>query len=731
MYETERGLAVRRSAPLIVAAVALAILIALLVYAAGRPIDNNDFWWHLKMGEIFAQQGPWLASDPLVHTANPGPPSAHVWLFDVALHGLHRAVGFHGLRVAHTLTALAIVWLAHSLILRVSRSIIFASAGAGAFIVISWWRLMQPRPDLLSISAALLIYLLLLEDRRPVSRKQICGAAVLLMLWANSHALFSIGLCLMVAALLGCGLEAILVRFSVPGTIDTELRSRSMRLLAALVVGFAATLLNPSGLAQHSTFFRAADESKIWQLADEWTAFDPFGWNPVIGGTDRSMALSLPAWIAMDVILLLFAIAVSVLFSRFLRTRSRSDLLHFNPVLFGLALAGIAAPLVSIRFLWLGIFPLLYLAHFARIWSDEDPKRHARINWGFAVAVLGLAIAFPASRGFELTTRAIPALFEAYASKPYEDRKRHALGLRFLAETGVEGNLFNPPHVGGEVSYWVGPKVQTFLDGRMNSPADAYLDFNNISVQRGTRSAERFTDVLDRRSVDLFLGMGLPVNRSGVGPYNYTTNHLAGAEGWILVSRSQIHSVYLRRNERNRENQRRINEYYLSQGVPFDPELGLDVGQVIRVKPGWALRHGLLPTNYPELMRARRSVDGEVRFRTFDVLGESLSLVGSYSDGIEYDRKSIALRPEARDPQRRLIHGLLRLGRPDEAVLAAEALVRLDPKDPESRRALEIAQRFRGDRNGSGRRASSLDALLNTLQWYREPGQPRAKGAGV
>ena len=95
----------------------LAGMSSLLFYAVGRPVRTADAWLHLKLGETYASQGPWLAADPILYTAT-GPPGAAAWLSDLALHALRLAAGFQGLRIGHVLFVVAILALSHSLLRR-------------------------------------------------------------------------------------------------------------------------------------------------------------------------------------------------------------------------------------------------------------------------------------------------------------------------------------------------------------------------------------------------------------------------------------------------------------------------------------------------------------------------------------------------------------------------------------------------------------------------------------
>jgi tetratricopeptide (TPR) repeat protein len=152
------------------------------------------------------------------------------------------------------------------------------------------------------------------------------------------------------------------------------------------------------------------------------------------------------------------------------------------------------------------------------------------------------------------------------------------------------------------------------------------------------------------------------------------------------------HAIYLRRGERNRENLARVAAYYAREGVAFDAERGFDIGEVIRTRPDWAEGHGMLPRDYAGLYAARRSPEPQARFRALDGLGLVHALLGDYAQQVAIDRRAAALRPTSHAPRRRLVNGLLRLGRPQEALATARKLSRLDPAEPRNALILRVAR---------------------------------------
>jgi len=294
----------RRDLASAIAALACAATIALLIYLAARPLDTSDMWWHLKMGEVYLDQGLWPDADPLLHTAHADAPVQHEWLFGVALHAIAQVSGFYGLRVVHALAVLAIVCFGFALFRRRADpgrgGLACACLALSLFVTLSWWRLFQLRPDLLSIAATLLLYALLLAAPEPPSRRRVAAAAALMLVWANAHSLFALGLALLVAALLGLLLQALLERWRCPVSRDVARAGpRARRLGEALAFGILTSLLNPRGVDQHLTFLTSTSETGIWSVRDEWTHFDPLHFGHYAAGS-----VSYASWLAADALLL-------------------------------------------------------------------------------------------------------------------------------------------------------------------------------------------------------------------------------------------------------------------------------------------------------------------------------------------------------------------------------------------------------------------------------------------
>jgi hypothetical protein len=685
-----------------VGGIALLAMAVSLVHLAARPLSTDDFWWHLKMGEIYATQGLALTGDPISHTATRAP-DPHQWLFGVAVYGAERVVGLQGLRVIHALAVCGILALAFGMFRRAAGSMAMACLATSVFGVMTWWRLFQFRPDLLSIAIALAVVALLLEPRTTPSWRRVAVAVVLMVVWANAHTLFAIGPALIVAALLGIALRTVLARIC--GVEPTDGAAAAPRLAAALGLIGVATLLNPRGIAQHLTFFTSAGSSALWQVRDEWAHFDPFdpsGYGPAMSGF---------AFALTDAVILAFMCVTVVGLVGLLRRRDAQSLRAFDPVGFGLGLAGLVALLVAVRFMWMGAFAILYIVRAVR--AEREPRPLA--SWGAALVTIAIVIGLHFAANYRAAMLSLPQDRASYFANAYDRDKYYGEGVEFLHASGLEGRLFNAYGMGGFAAYWLSPTLRTFVDGRMNFELDVLGDYKRVTLQR---SETPVSEVLDGRGVDVFFGVGMPTGPRKTETALYTTTTLEREPDWLQVSRSMRHAIYLRKGARNRANLERVVAYYAAEGVPFDAKAGLDVSRVIAERPDWASRHNLLPGQYAELLAASRSQQRVAKIAGLDGLALTHVLAGAYREALAYDRASVQLQPRAKRPLQRSVFALLRLDRPERAVETARRLLELDPADPRSAVFESTAQRYlEASRQAQreGRAGPPSDALIHEL----------------
>ena len=669
----------------------IGLLVALVLVAVAQPITTDDLWWHLALGDAYAQQGPWLARDPLLFTS-PGPPVAAAWLTDLALVSIAKLGGFNALRLTHLLLVAAILALVWSLLKRASHSQLTASLCTGAFIALSAYRLVQLRPHLLTMLSTLVLYRLLLEANECPTRRRVVASVLLCGLWPNLHAGFLLGPVLLMAGIGGIVLYGIVSARS----LAPSLTPRVIWLGAAFALGTLATGFSPAGIEPHMTYLAAGSETpSLTRVADEWAALAAFQF-PRPGSQPTPMG-----WIVFWGLALGCLVAVTGAL-RNLRSAEHSQPSNVNPALLALAVVGVMAPLVAVRFLWLGIFPLLLLSvPLGTLLNSPAEPREGEANKGKsrAIGVLGsstagavlLLVGFSQIGDWPVVSRSIPPTARQYA-QPYFAAKYQAHAVWMLDDADVEGNLFNEYYMGGFLGYWLAPRLRTFVNGSLNVSLEA-MDANlPVRERRGAGEDESFLGLLDRQGIDVFLGMGLPRLKLGNRPWFHTTAHLENTPGWILVFRNITSAVYLRDDPRNADNLARVADYYRNRGVPFDTVLGFDTARVIREAHDWAIANGVLPTYYDELIANSGEANSRQGVQSLGLLASFYSALGLYDEAIAIDRVLLARAPNLPRVRRRLVWCSLHVG----AFAQAAELARSHPAsvraDPLLRAAGRVAQ---------------------------------------
>jgi len=657
------------------------VVVALLLVSAGQPLFTEDTWWHLSMGEAYLEEGPWLAADPLLHTAT-GAPAPAAWLSGVALHAVERGFGFQGLRVAHALAVAAILILAWSTLRRAADSAVFASLGTLLFANLSAYRLFQLRPHLFTILASLLLFRWLLERSEPPSWRRVAAATALLALWANLHGGFLLGPLLLAAGVAGVVLAAWLRAPAAPSGWR-----RARRLAAALGLGLLATLLNPTGARPHWLYFAAGGETPGLELiADEWSPLHLLQLPPA------NLPPSPLAWAVVWGLLLAAPCAVWLQLRR--RRHEAPSPTTPAPDSALLAVAGVsaAALLSAVRLLWLGLFPLLLVGRCVRALGTRARGSRPAPLWSAALAAWLLVLGFVRLGDWPMISNAVE---RARYAQPYAATKYDAYTTWFLRDAQLEGNLFNDYRSGNFLGYWLAPRMRVFVNGSLNVPKHVMDAREAIRRRASDLDGESFVELLDRYHIDVFFGAGMPVVTAPNRPVISTTTHLERTPGWILVYRNVRTAVYLRNDERNRSNLERVAAYYAREGVPFDPALGFDTERVIREAPRWALENALVPIGFAQLERLAASFDplrsGPARER----LASLYAVLGLYEHAAKLDRRRLQQDPRSVTAARRLLWSLLHLGRVEESLEAAERLEQLaSPDDPLSRLLVSTARRY-------------------------------------
>ncbi len=218
----------------------LLILLAFLTVAfllGVFPINDTDFWWHLRTGDLIRQSGQIPRVDPFLFGGPKEKPWTDLhWGFQVLISIGHELGGIDLL----TLGKCAIITLAIAVLIlarpRRWPMEVMTLAGLPALLLLGGR--MYVRPEILSLMYLSITFVLISNWR---NRPWLSLLLPLVMaLWVNSHALFVLGL-----IIIGCGLVDAATQ---PGAWTGE-RKRWWKIVVAgaILSGFAC-LLNPYGL---------------------------------------------------------------------------------------------------------------------------------------------------------------------------------------------------------------------------------------------------------------------------------------------------------------------------------------------------------------------------------------------------------------------------------------------------------------------------------------------------
>jgi hypothetical protein len=216
------------------------------------PVGAGDIWWHLRSGDLILDQGV-PATDPFSWTAHGVPWQLNAWFGDVAMAVGRRAGGL-GLLAGFTIVTVAAAGAGTYLLARRWGALPWPAATVTAIATALMSPFILVRPLLAGL--ALFPFVVLLADAALTgSRRGLVGMAALLVLWANLHASFSVGVAVVGLLALGTGVarRAVLL----PGVVA--------------VTAAVAGLVTPYGLDGYLHAFTVQSASST---IEEWQPLD-------------------------------------------------------------------------------------------------------------------------------------------------------------------------------------------------------------------------------------------------------------------------------------------------------------------------------------------------------------------------------------------------------------------------------------------------------------------------
>lgn len=488
--------------------VLLIAFVGLVTFAA--PTDP-DVWWHLRNGQLILDTGAVPTHDVYSFTAQGRPWLVQEWLTEVLMYGLKSVFGYSVLSLLFGVLQAVGAGIVYGLARRMNAGRLPALVVLMLYAVFAapTWGV---RPQVLTpVFLGLFLWALLSYREEPSRTRSLWALPALMLLWANMHASFFMGIALVGAFLVGEAANNFVYRPVRP----TPLRP----LLLVLLACFAATLANPYFLELWTyplTYALHGTSNPLLRYTQEWQSpnFHEPG-NLLFG-------LSL-------ILLVLVGIARPV--REHDRDGWRFGLLRRVDVTQAILLVAFSVlALQAVRLVPLyGLVALPLLAGaLAQLWPafssrDETEPEGIEARLNPVVAVLGIV-------GLAYFVFSLPQA--QTASEPRTDTTYvYPLGAAtYLSRFDRPVRMYNEFAWGGYLISRLYPQQHVFIDGR----ADMYREgiFDDYMVVQNTSPGWR--EILTRYNVDLIV---VPPDR----PIAYAIAH---EPGWRVTFKDHTSVVY-------------------------------------------------------------------------------------------------------------------------------------------------------------------------------------------
>ena len=453
-------LATRRLLPFVLLSAVFALTVA--------PATDPDFWWHLRTGQFIAETRTVPHVDIFSHTAAGREWVAHEWLTEVLMFAVFKGAGWAGLIASFSLVMTAALWLAYWR----ARERTPHPTPAGAAVLLATFAcapILGVRPQMISFLLTSVFVLLLGRYARERRARSLWPLPALMLVWANMHGAFALGLALVGVTGVGVALDDLFApadeeRARSEAARAGESRARAARrrlrgvwagvrpLCVALAACAAAVALNPNGARLFTYPLETIASGAMQRNIQEWLSPDfhraealPFAL--LLLATFAALALS-PRRPRPSELLLLAVSAYAAL-------RSWRNIPFF---------ALVAAPALA-EHAWLLINERLRSRRPAT--ENEGAAKPTALQ---LILNAALFVVVPAALCVLTVSRA------AGRQESVEAEKYPAAAVEFLRGHGEAGPVFNAYGWGGYLVWKLYPERTVYIDGRADVYGDALVE---------------------------------------------------------------------------------------------------------------------------------------------------------------------------------------------------------------------------------------------------------------
>jgi hypothetical protein len=238
-------------------------LVTFLVSLALKRDDifsDGDPFWHIKVGSVMLEKQGLIDSDIFSHTAFGTPWTAHEWLSEIIMAGIHKVAGLEGILCFFLLIAALSFWLLFKITEKYANQ--WVTLGCVALALTFSQGHLAARPHLFTWLFMVVTLAILTSGG-----KRLYWLPVIMVIWANLHGGFILGLVLQMIFIFGSVLENYL---SVKTQWHETLRQQKLPAVV-LLISILAVGLNPFGYELLAFPFQVS-KGVFSVMINEWNA---------------------------------------------------------------------------------------------------------------------------------------------------------------------------------------------------------------------------------------------------------------------------------------------------------------------------------------------------------------------------------------------------------------------------------------------------------------------------
>jgi len=245
------------------------ILIAIVVMTlATGVVKDPDFWWHLRTGQLIFDTGTIPKADMFSFSVSGKEWITHEWLSELLIFLVFKVGSFAALTFLFALIVCATYQVSYLVAMRRGGDV-FVSGAIVLLGTVATMPVWGVRPQIISMLLTSVFIAVLFDYVRRRSANKLWPLPLLMLLWANLHASFALGI-----ALTGLTVGAIVIEELWEGTFSRETIRQCLPILTVLVASIGLALLNPSGYKLLTYPFETLASPMMQTHIEEWFSPD-------------------------------------------------------------------------------------------------------------------------------------------------------------------------------------------------------------------------------------------------------------------------------------------------------------------------------------------------------------------------------------------------------------------------------------------------------------------------